>query len=111
MHFAKSGIDTPLKVFSMFGVISGISLISSLAYRALTEDLGLVGHGSQFAFLFSITAGMAYGLLVIFGGLVVLSAPMNIEPRGVLAFFVFIASLLAILGSFFLLSFVFIGPQ
>ena len=56
-------------------------------------------------------AGMAYGLLVIFGGLVVLSAPMNIEPRGVLAFFVFIASLFAIMGSFFLLSFVFLGPQ
>ncbi len=111
MHFAKSGIDTPLKVFSIFGVISGISLISSLAYLALTANLGLMGYSSQFAFLFSIIVGMAYGLLVIFGGLVVLSAPMNIEPRGVLAFFVFIASLLAILGSFFLLSFVFIGPQ
>jgi hypothetical protein len=56
-------------------------------------------------------AGEVYGLLVIFGGIVVLSAPMNIEPRGVLAFFVFIASLSAIIGSFFLLSSVFLAPQ
>ena len=84
MHFAKSGIDAPLKIFSVFGVISGISLISSLAYRALTENLGPVGYGSQFAFLFFIMVGIAYGLLVIFGGLEVLSAPMNIEPRGCL---------------------------
>ncbi len=111
MHFAKSGIDMPLKVFSMFGVISGISLISSLAYRALTTNLGPVGYSSQFAFSFFMMVGMTYGLLVIFGGLIVLFAPMNIEPRGVLAFFVFIASLLAVIGSFFLLSFVFLGPQ
>lgn len=111
MHFAKSGIDTPLKVFSVFGVISGISLISSLAYRALTVNLGLVGYGSQFAFLFFSIVGMAYGLLVIFGGLVVLFAPMNVEPRGVLAFFLFIASLFAILWSFFLFSFLFVGSQ
>jgi hypothetical protein len=100
-----------LKGFSIFGVISGILLISSLAYRALTVNLGPVYYSSQFGFLFFIMAGMVYGLLVIFGGLVVLSAPMNIEPRGVLAFFVFIASLFAIMGSFFLLSFLFLGPQ
>ena len=111
MHFAKSGIDMPLKIFSLFGVISGISLISSLAYRALTVNLGPVGYGYVFAFLFFTMVGMGYGLLVIFGGLVVLTARMNIEPRGVLAFFIFIASLFAILWSFFLLSFLFVGPQ
>jgi hypothetical protein len=111
MHFARSGIDGPLKVSSMFGVISGILLISSLAYRALTLNLGPLDYRSQFAILFFVMAGVVYGLLVIFSGLVVASAPMNIEPRGVLAFFVFIASLSAIIGSFFLLSSVFLGPQ
>ncbi|TMI51118.1 hypothetical protein E6H20_04425 [Candidatus Bathyarchaeota archaeon] len=111
MHFARSGIDTPLKVFSIFGVISGMLLISSLAYLALVVNLGPVDYNSQLAFLFFTMVGMAYGLLVIIGGLVVLSAPMNLEPRGVLAFFVFIASLFAIIGSFFLFSFVILGPQ
>jgi len=111
VHFARSGIDTPLKVFSIFGVISGMLLISSLAYLAVTVNLGSVSYSSQFAFLFFTMVGMAYGLLVMFGGLVVLSAPMNIEPRGVLAFFVFIASLFAIIGSFFLFSSVVLGPQ
>src|SRR5712691_3422163 len=101
MHFARSGIDTPLKVSAIFGVISGMALISSLAYRAITVNLGPVDYSSQFAFLFFIMAGIVYGLLVIFGGIAVLSAPMNIESRGVLAFFVFIVSLSAIIGSFF----------
>ncbi len=100
-----------MKVFSIFGVISGMLLISSLAYLAVTVNLGSVSYSSQFAFLFFTMVGMAYGLLVMFGGLVVLSAPMNIEPRGVLAFFVFIASLFAIIGSFFLFSSVVLGPQ
>ena len=100
-----------MKVFSILGVISGMLLISSLAYLALTVNLGPVNYSSQFAFLFFNMVGMAYGLLVIFGGLEVLSAPMNIEPRGVLAFFVFIASLFAIIGSFFLFSSVILGPQ
>jgi len=86
-------------------------LISSLAYLALAVSLGPVNYSAEFAFLFFTMVGMAYGLLVIFGGLVVLSAPMNIEPRGVLAFFVFIASLFAIIGSFFLFSSVILGPQ
>ena len=100
-----------MKVFSIFGVISGMLLISSLAYLAVTVNLGSVSYSSQFAFLFFTMVGMAYGLLVMFGGLVVLSAPMNIEPRGVLAFFVFIASLFAIIESFFLFSSVVLGPQ
>ncbi len=95
----------------MFGMAGGIMLISSLAYFALTRNLVPVGYSSQFAFLIFIMAGMVYGLLVILGGLAVLSAPMNIERRGVLAFFVFIASLFAIIGSFFFLSFLFLGPQ
>ena len=111
MHFARSGIDTPLEVFSIFGVISGVLLISSLACLAVTVNLGSVNYSSQFAFLFFTMVGMAYGLLVIFGGLVVLSASMNIEPRGVLAFFVFTSSLFAIIGSFFLFSSVILGPQ
>ena|SRR5947209_1984425 len=111
MHFARSGIDTPLKVFSIFAVISGMLLFSGMAYLALTVNLGPVNYGSQFAFLFFTMVGMGYGLLVILGGLVVLSAPMSIEPRGVLAFFVFMASLFAILGSFFLFSSVILGPQ
>ena len=100
-----------MKVFSILGVISGMLLISSLAYLALTVNLGPVNYSSQFAFLFFTMVGMAYGLLVIFGGLEVLSAPMNIEPRGVLAFFVFTSSLFAIIGSFFLFSSVILGPQ
>jgi hypothetical protein len=51
MHFVRSGIDTPLKVSAIFGMISGIGLISSLAYRAITVNLGPVDYSSQFAFL------------------------------------------------------------
>jgi hypothetical protein len=111
MHFARSCIDRPLKVSALFGMISGGLLVSSLAYLDLTTSLWSVGLSSELGFLLFIGAGMLYGLLVIFGSLVVLTASMNIESRRVLAFSVFIASVFAIIGSFFSLSFLFLGPQ
>jgi hypothetical protein len=107
MPFARSGIDTPLKVSSMFGVFSGILLISS--FVALSVKLGWADYinASTLAFIMS---GITYGLFVILGNLVVLYASMNIEPRGVLAFFVFLASVFALLGSLFFLMFAFLGP-
>ena len=84
MHFARSGIESPLKVFSIFGVISGMLLISSLAYLALVVNLGPVDYNSQLAFLFFTMVGMTSGLLVIIGGLVVLSAPMTSNRGGCL---------------------------
>jgi hypothetical protein len=111
LRFARSRIDRPLKVSALFGMISGGLLLSSLAYLDLTTSLWSVGVGSELYFLLFIGAGMVYGLLDIFGSLVVLTASMSIESRGVLAFSVFIASVFAIIGSFFFLSFVFLGPR
>ncbi len=108
VRFARSGIDTPLKVSSVFGIISGVLFLSSFA--ALNQKLGPVDLSSPPTFV-SLIIASAYGLLVILGSLVVLFAQMNIERRGVLAFFVFIASVLAIVGSLFFLSFIFGGPQ
>jgi len=110
MHIARSGIDTPLKVFAVFGVISGGLLPSSAAYSFLTLYRPL-DYSSLLNILFFISLITIYGLLVIFGSLVVLFAPMSIERRGVLAFFVFLASVFAVIGSFFFLSFIFLGPQ
>jgi|SRR5712664_85497 len=110
MHISRSGIDTPLKVSSVFGVISGVLLPSSAAYAVLTLYRP-VDYSSLLNTLFFILLVMIYGLFVIFGSLVVLSANMSIERRGVLAFFVFLASVFAVIGSFFFLSFIFLGPQ
>ena len=111
MHFAGSGIDTPLKVSSIFGVICGVLLLSSLATFNL--KLGPVDYSYPFTFtfFFSELLVVSYAILVIFGGLVALFRQMSIEQRGVLAFFVFVSSIFAIIGSVFFLSFVFGGPQ
>jgi hypothetical protein len=60
-----------------------------------------------FDFLFLGVFAVRDGPFAIIGGLVALFARMSIEQRGVLAFFVFIASVLAILASleFLLLTF------
>jgi hypothetical protein len=119
MHFARSEIDTPLKVSSIFGVISGVLLLSSLL--AFNLKLGPVdysslvtsssGYSSPLTLPSLIIASTIDGLFVIFGGLTVLFARMNIERRGVLAFFVFISSLIGTIGSLFFLGLVFLGPQ
>src|SRR5712664_2254024 len=98
MHISRSGIDTPLKVSSVFGVISGVLLPSSAAYAVLTLYRP-VDYSSLLNTLFFILLVMIYGLFVIFGSLVVLSANMSIERRGVLAFFVFLASVFAVIVS------------
>ncbi|SRR5712691_1842282 len=106
MHFARSGIDTPLKISAMFGFFSGVLLIFSFV---ILGELGLVGYWNT-SILVLIMAGTTYGLLVIFSNLVVLFASMNIERRGVLAFLVLLASVPAIFGSLFFLGLVFLGP-
>ena len=103
---ARSGIDGPLKASAMFGVFSGILLPSSMVTLAL--KLGDYGNPLNLAFI--ITAGLTYGLPLICGSLVVLFASTSIERRGVLAFFVFLASVFAVLGSLFFLSLAFLGP-
>jgi len=89
----------------MFGVFSGILLPSGMVTLAL--KLGDYGNPSTLVY---IIAGVTCGLLVMFGSLVVLTASVNIERRGVLAFFVFLASVFAILGSLLFLSLAFLGP-
>jgi hypothetical protein len=119
MHLARSEIDTPLKVFSTFGVLSGVLLFCSLAALSLRYgplDYSSVifsssGYSSAFTFSSLLVASMIDGLFVICGGLVVLSTHMNIERRRVLAFFVFIASVLGMFASLLFLGLVFLGPQ
>jgi hypothetical protein len=110
MHFARSEIDGPLKVFSILGVISGVVLLSSIAYAALTLNLRAVDYSSPLTVSSLSLLGMINALFVILGGLVALFARMNIERRGVLAFFVFIASVFAVIGSLFLISLSLPGP-
>jgi len=119
VHFARSEIDTPLKLSSIFGVISGVLLLSSLL--AFDLKLGPVdysslftsssGYSSPLTFSSLIVASIIDGLFVIFGGLSVLFTRMDLERRGVLAFFVFIASVLGMIGSLLFLSLVFLEPQ
>ena|SRR2546425_9747051 len=119
MHFARSGIDTPFKVSSILGIISGGLLLCSLATLDLKYgplDFSSLftsssGYSSPFSFSFLLIASMIDGVFVICGGLVVLFAGMNIQRRGVLAFFVFISSVLGIIGSLLFFGLVFLGPQ
>ncbi|HEV2119265.1 MAG TPA: hypothetical protein VGS11_04035 [Candidatus Bathyarchaeia archaeon] len=110
MQFAKSGIDTPLKVSSIFGVIIGALLLSSLATVVPTLSLLPVDHSSPFPLSLIELLSIMDAVFVILGGLVVLSARVDIERRGVLAFFVFVASLFAMFGSLGFLSFL-LRPQ
>ena len=50
-------------------------------------------------------------VFVILGSLAILFARMNIERRGVLAFFVFISSVLGMIGSLLFFGLAFLGPQ
>jgi len=112
MHLAKSEIDTPLKISAIFGVISGILLLSILGYYGvLVLNLGPVDYSSLVSVLSLILLVMMYPVLIILGSLAVLFAHMTIERRGVLAFFVFMASVLAMIGSLFFLILPFQGPQ
>jgi len=119
VHFARSGIDTTLKVSSIFGIISGVLLLCSLATLDLRYgplDFSSLftsssGYSSPFSFSSLIIASMIDGVFVICGGLAVLFARMNIQQRGVLAFFVFISSVLGMIGSLLFFGLVFLGPQ
>jgi hypothetical protein len=83
----------------MFGVISGVLLLSSIAYAALTVKLRPVDYSSPFTVSSLSLVGMIDAPFVVLGGLLGLFGRMSIEQRGVLAFFVFMASILAIIGS------------
>jgi hypothetical protein len=106
VRIASSGIDRPLKVTSVFGIMSGILFLSSLAEFNLKVGL-------DYGFLLTLpwVVIITCGFLVIPGGLLALLAEMSIEQRGIIAFFVFIASVLAIVGSLIFLAFIFGGPQ
>jgi hypothetical protein len=104
LHLVRSEIDTPLKVFSIFGVISGVLLLSTTAYAAFTLSLRPVDYSSPVTVASLSLTGIIVGFFAIFGGLLVHFARMSIERRGVLAFFVFIASVLSIIGSLVLLN-------
>jgi len=84
---------------SLFGIASGVLLLSSIAYAVLTLNQRPVDYSSPFSVSYLLLPGIITAAFVIIGGLVGLFARMEIEPRGVLLFLVFIASLFAILGS------------
>jgi hypothetical protein len=112
MHLARSEIDTPLKVSAIFGVTSGVLLLSVVGYYGiLALNSGMVDYSSLVSVLFFIFLVMTYPILIILGSLAVLFARMSIERRGVLAFFVFIASVFAMMGSLFFLTLPFQRPQ
>jgi hypothetical protein len=91
----------------MFGVFSGLFWISS--FVALSLKLWLLGYFDLDSLLF-IMPVLSYGLIIIFGNLVVLSASMSIEWRGILAFLMFLSSVFAIFGSVLFLVLGFLGP-
>ena len=109
MHFARSEIDTPLWLSSLLGIASGVMLLSSIAYAVLTLNQRPVDYSSPLTVSSLLLPGVIVAAFVIVGGLVSLFARMEIERRGVLAFFVFLASVFAIIGSWLFLSFVFLG--
>ncbi len=99
MHFPRSEIDTPLKVSSVFGVISAVLLLSSVAYAVLTLNQRPVDYSSPLTVSSVLFVGLIDAVFVIIGSLAVLFARMEEDRRGILGFFVFIASVFAILGS------------
>jgi hypothetical protein len=111
-HFARSGIDRPLKVSGIFGVTSGILFVSTFLvwYLMFTTPKDYSDPSVLVNVMFGIMISVTYGVFVILGSLVILFARMSIELRGVLALFVFLASIFAILGSLFALSVIFLGP-
>src|SRR5213594_481425 len=95
----------PLKISSTLGVISGLLLLSSIAYTALTLNQRPVDYSSPFRVSSFLLPGTTYALFVIVASVAILFARMNVDRRGVLGFLVFIASLFAIIGSFGFLTF------
>jgi hypothetical protein len=89
----------PLKVSAVFGVISSVLLLSSLAYAALTLNQRPVDYSSPLTVSSVLFVGLIDAAFVIIGSLAVLFARMEEDRRGILGFFVFIASVFAILGS------------
>src|SRR5260370_30672933 len=112
MPAGRSESDTALKGAASFGVISAGLLLSVFGYYGIVIlNSGIVAYSSLFSVLLFILLGMTYPILIILGSLVVLFAPMSIERRGVLAFFVFMASVFAMVVSLFFLILPFQGPQ
>jgi hypothetical protein len=99
LHFPRSEIDTPLKVSSVFGVISALLLLSSLAYSVLTSNQRPVDYSSPLTVSSVLFVGLINAAFVIIGSLAILFARMQADRRGILGFFVFIASVFAILGA------------
>jgi hypothetical protein len=89
----------PLKVSAVFGVISSVLLLSSLAYAALTLNQRPVDYSSPLTVSSVLFVGLIDAAFIIIGSLAVLFARMEEDRRGILGFFVFIASVFAILGS------------
>ncbi len=89
----------------MLGVISGVLLLSSIAYTTLTLNQRPVDYSSPFTVSSFLLPGTIYASFVIAASLVVLFVRMDVDRRGVLGFLVFIASVFAIIGSFALLTF------
>jgi hypothetical protein len=69
------------------------------------------GYSSPFSFPSLVIASMIDGVFVIDGSLAVLFARLSIERRGMLAFFVFICSVLGMIGSLLVFALAFLGPQ
>jgi len=99
LHFARSEIDASLKIFSVFGIMSSVLLLSSTAYAVLTLNQRPVDYSSPLTVSSVLFAGLIDAAFVIIGSLAVLFARMEEDRRGILGFFVFIASVFAILGS------------
>ena len=83
----------------MFGVISAVLLLSSVAYAVLTLNQRPVDYSSPLTVSSVLFVGLIDAVFVIIGSLAVLFARMEEDRRGILGFFVFIASVFAILGS------------
>lgn len=87
----------------MLGVISGVLLLSSIAYTALTLNQRPIDYSSPFRVSSFLLPGLT--IFVIVGAVILLFARMNEDRRGVLGFLVFTASVFAIIGAFGILSF------
>ncbi len=83
----------------MFGVISAVLLLSSVAYAVLTLNQRPVDYSSPLTVSSVLFVGLIDAVFVIIGSLAVLFARMEEDRRGILGFFVFLASVFAILGS------------
>jgi hypothetical protein len=88
-----------LRIASTLGIISGVLLLSSVAYTALTLSQRPVDYSSPFQVSFFLLPGLIWAVFVIVGGIAGLFSRMDDDRRGILGFVVFIASIFAILGA------------